>query len=75
LNVFNIVIAAIIKTDSNDVFLTHYWPFENGQMTDQISFMDMKQGKLTTLTSDRFGCPGSALALNGGWTSATGRLL
>jgi hypothetical protein len=68
LNVFNIVIAAIIKTDSNDVFLTHYWPFENGQMTDQIGFKDMTQGKFTEFTSDRFGFSQSALALKGGFT-------
>jgi len=37
-------------------------------MTDQIGFKDMRQGKLTTLTADRFGCPNSALALNKGYT-------
>jgi hypothetical protein len=61
-------IAAIPKTEPNDVFLTHYWPFESGQMTDQVGFTDMRQGKLTSFTSDRFGGADSALALNKGYT-------
>jgi hypothetical protein len=36
-------------------------------MKESISGADMFQGNLTTLTSDRFGCVNSALALNGGW--------
>jgi hypothetical protein len=68
LNLFNIVFAAITKTEPNDVFLTHYWPFENGQMIDQIGFKIMSKEEFITFTSDRFGCPGSALALNRGYT-------
>ena len=37
-------------------------------MLDQIGTSHMTQGNLTNLTSDRFGNPNSALALNGGWT-------
>ena len=48
--------------------MTHYWPISNGQATDVIGTFDMSQGSLTYFTSDRFGCPNSALALNGGWT-------
>ena len=37
-------------------------------MNDQIGLSDMTQGNLTSFTTDRFGCPYSALDLNGGWT-------
>ena len=37
-------------------------------MQDQIGSSHMTQGNLTSFTMDRFGCPNSALALNGGWT-------
>ena len=37
-------------------------------MLDQIGSKNMVQGSSTYFTSDRFGCPNSALALNGGWT-------
>ena len=36
-------------------------------MTDQIGTANMTQGASTKFTSDRFNCPNSALALNGGW--------
>jgi len=48
--------------------MTHYWPIENGQMNDQKGTSHMTQGSSTYFTTDRFGCPYSALALNGGWT-------
>ena len=37
-------------------------------MNDLIGSTDMQQGQLTTFISDRFGCPNSALNLNGGYT-------
>ena len=48
--------------------MTHYWPITNGGLLDQIGSAHMKQGALTSFTSDRFGNANSALALNGGWT-------
>ena len=48
--------------------MTHYWPISNGTMRDTIGSADMSQGNATLFTTDRFGCPDSALALNGGWT-------
>ena len=36
-------------------------------MTDVVGSVDMLQGANTSFTSDRFGNPNSALALNGGW--------
>jgi len=52
---------------NNDQYLTHYWPFCNGEMKDKIGSADMIQGNLTSFVSDRFGNQNSALALNGGW--------
>ncbi len=52
---------------NNDEYLTHYWPFCNGEMKDKIGSADMIQGNLTSFVSDRFGNQNSALALNGGW--------
>jgi len=52
---------------STDQYLTHYWPIENCDMKDVIDSKDMEQGNLTSFIEDRFGCPNSALALNGGW--------
>ena len=37
-------------------------------MLDLIGSSNMIQGSLTNFTSDRFGYPNAALALNGGWT-------
>ena len=37
-------------------------------MLDKIGLAHMTQGLLTSFIADRFGCPHSALALNGGWT-------
>jgi hypothetical protein len=37
-------------------------------MKDIMDSKDMFQGNLTSFIEDRFGCPNSALALNGGWT-------
>jgi hypothetical protein len=37
-------------------------------MLDKIGLAHMRQGLLTSFIADRFGCPHSALALNGGWT-------
>ncbi len=37
-------------------------------MLDEIGSAHMTQGALTLFGADRFGCPHSALALNGGWT-------
>ncbi len=51
-----------------DQYLTHYWPITNGGMLDQIGSAHMKQGALTSFTTDRFGNANSALALNSGWT-------
>ena len=57
-----------VPINNLDKYLTHYWPFTNGQAVDAIGTAHMTQGSLTSFTSDRFGCPNSALALNGGWT-------
>jgi hypothetical protein len=48
--------------------LTHYWPFINSTMRDVVGSAHMTQGSNTTFTSDRFGNPNSALALNTGYT-------
>ena len=56
-----------LKKDLNE-YLTNYWSFENGQMTDMIGKANMIQGNLTSFTTDRFGNMNSSLALNGGWT-------
>ena len=48
--------------------MTHYWPISNRTMTDSVGNAHMQQGSATTFTSDRFGCPNSALNLNGGYT-------
>ena len=53
---------------STDQYLTHYWPISNSTMKDEIGSSHMTQGSLTSFIEDRFGCPNSALALNGGWT-------
>jgi arabinan endo-1,5-alpha-L-arabinosidase len=37
-------------------------------MLDEIGSAHMTQGSLSSFAKDRFGCPNSALALNGGWT-------
>ena len=37
-------------------------------MSDLVGNANMQQGLATTFTSDRFGCPNSALNLNGGYT-------
>jgi hypothetical protein len=59
------------KASSMDQYITHQWTFDNGQMNDQIGSSHMTQGSFTTnFTTDRFGTPNSALALNGGWTQA-----
>jgi hypothetical protein len=55
-----------------DQYLTHYWPFSNSQMTDQIGKSHMTQGAKTTFVADRFGCPNSALSLNQGWAQVPG---
>jgi len=53
---------------TTDQYLTHYWPIVNGTMLDEIGTAHMTQGNLTSFTENRFGCPNSSLALNGGWT-------
>ena len=55
------------STLTTDQYLTHYWSFDGGEMTDHIGTSDMTQGNLTLFTTDRFGNANSALALNGGW--------
>jgi arabinan endo-1,5-alpha-L-arabinosidase len=37
-------------------------------MLDEIDSAHMTQGSLSSFAKDRFGCPNSSLALNGGWT-------
>ena len=51
-----------------DQYLTHSWPIKMGTMLDEIGAAHMTQGNSTSFIEDRFGCPNSALALNGGWT-------
>ena len=53
---------------TTDQYLTHYWSILNETMTDLVGNAHMQQGSATTFTSDRFGCPNSALNLNGGYT-------
>jgi hypothetical protein len=53
---------------STDQYLTHYWPIDYGTMLDQKGSAHMTQGNFISFIEDRFGCPNSALALNGGWT-------
>ena len=55
-------------TFNTNEYLTHYWPITTSAMNDQIGTADMFQGAFTNFTFDRFNCPNSALALNGGWT-------
>ncbi len=61
------ILIKLVLSKTNDVFLTNYWSFDNGQMTDQVGSADMSQGNSTSFTSDRLGNVNSALALNGGW--------
>ena len=49
-------------------YLTHYWPISYSTIEDIVGNADMQQGMNTIFTSDRFGCPNSALNLNGGYT-------
>ena len=63
----SIIVAGLVT----DEYLTHYWPFSNATMTDSVDHADMHQGMNTKFVSDRFGCPNSALNLNGGWTYLT----
>jgi hypothetical protein len=63
-----LILHNCIYAQLNDSYLTHYWPIENNQMNDQIGMAHMTQGYLARYGSDRFGCPNSALDLNGGWT-------
>ena len=58
----------VCKALDTDQYMTHYWPICNGQMYDEIGFAHMSQGSLTNFTRNRYGCPNSALNLNGGWT-------
>ena len=51
-----------------DQYLTHYWSFSDETMVDSIGTAHMQQGMNSSFTSDRFGCPNSALNLNGGYT-------
>ena len=53
---------------TSDQYLTHHWPFDDSTMQDVIGSAHMTQGSNTTFTSDRFGNPNSALALNTGYT-------
>jgi hypothetical protein len=66
--VWLILFLTCICAQSNDSYLTHYWPIEKSQMSDQIGMAHMTQGDLARYASDRFGCADSALDLNGGWT-------
>jgi hypothetical protein len=58
----------VCKALDTDQYMTHYWPICNGKMYDEIGFAHMSQGSLTNFTRNRYGCPNSALNLNGGWT-------
>ena len=49
-------------------YLLHYWPISHSTMCDTVGNADMQQGMYTNFTADRFGCPNSALNLNGGYT-------
>ena len=66
--VWLILLLTCVYAQLNDSYLTHYWPIENNQMSDQIGMAHMTQGDLARYASDRFGCPDSVLDLNGGWT-------
>jgi hypothetical protein len=69
-----IFLIKMVLSEPNDVFLTHYWSFDNGQMRDQVGSADMSQGNLTSFTSDRLRNVNSALALNGGWAQVPPRI-
>ena len=53
---------------SSDIYLTHRWPFTNGNMNDTIGDAHMTQGISTAFITDRFGVENSALSLNKGYT-------
>ena len=64
-----ICIRPIILSDLvTDQYLTHYWPILNSTKSDIVGTAHMQQGMNTSFTSDRFGCPNSAMNLNGGFT-------
>ena len=63
-SVIKIIRSAPLSTEQ---YLTHYWPIANGLMKDIKGSANMVQGNLTSFTSNRFGCPNSAMALNSGW--------
>ena len=59
-----------LSTFSSDAYLTHHWPFDNGQLTDVIGGATMTQGLPgTSFTTDRFGNANCALNLNNGYTN------
>ena len=63
-----IIVQFSQASTSMDDYLTHYWPFSNGQMIDLVANAHMTQGDRTQFTTDRFGSRNSALNLNFGWT-------
>jgi hypothetical protein len=61
-------LALTSQSPLTNVFLAHQWPFKYGTLNDAFGTANMIQGSLTTFVTDRFGCPNSALSLNGGFT-------
>ncbi len=68
------ILISIVFSATIDVYLTHYWSFDNGQMRDQVGSAHMSQGSLTSFTSDRLGNVNSALAFIGGWAQVPPRI-
>ena len=68
----NLLISLALTSQSpiplTNSYLTHQWPFKYGSLNDAFGNANMIQGSLTTFVTDRFGCPNSALSLNGGFT-------
>jgi hypothetical protein len=57
-----------VVVDSNDQYMTHYWPFCSSTMFDEIGDAHMVQISAIKFAPDRFGNANAALNLNGGWT-------
>lgn len=66
--IFHLISA--LNSLSSDIYLTHYWPFDNNQLTDVVGGATLTQGSPSTaFTIDRFGNANCALNLNNGYAN------
>ena len=68
-HLFNLLLEQL-NSFSSDAYLTHHWPFDNGQLTDVVGGATLTQGSPSTVfIADRFGNPNCALNLNNGFAN------